>query len=170
VTTVGVSEVTTAVVVDDQVTVLLSDVGVQGPEGPAHEVFPFTMQDELEAVPGTSRVPIDGVAAIESVQAMVGTAPTGSAITVDVNKNGTSIFTTQGNRPTIADGQNTSGVVTTMNITGLVSGDYITVDVDAVGSGYAGKDLVVLVRLVKSNLIVLNAYINPGAIQGGAGF
>lgn len=155
------------VVVAEQTTVLVSEVGLQGPEGPAHEVFPFTMQNDLEAVPGTTRVPIDGVAGIESVQAMVGTAPTGSSVIIDVNINGTTIFTEQANRPTIAAGDFTSGAVTVMNVTTLSPGDYLTVDVDQIGSGAPGRDLTVLVRLVKSPLVVLNAHINPAAIQGG---
>lgn len=82
---------------------------------------------------------------IRSVRASVGTAPTGAAITVDVNKNGTTIFTTQANRPSIAAAANTSGKVTNMDVVSLADGDYLTVDVDAIGSGTAGADLVVQV-------------------------
>jgi hypothetical protein len=77
----------------------------------------------------------------------VGTAPTGSAVIVDVNKNGTTVFTTQSNRPQIADGQYSSGVVTAVEVAPFVAGDYFTVDIDQVGSTIAGSDLTVEVRL-----------------------
>lgn len=81
---------------------------------------------------------------IRSVRASVNTAPTGAAIRVDVNKNGTTIFTTQGNRPNIAISSNTSKV-TSMDVTTLADGEYLTVDVDVIGSSVAGADLVVQV-------------------------
>jgi hypothetical protein len=39
---------------------------------------------------------------IRSVTAAVGTAPTGATLIADVNIDGTTVFTTQANRPTIA--------------------------------------------------------------------
>lgn len=74
--------------------------------------------------------------------ASVGTAPTGASLIVDINKNGTTIFTTQANRPTIA--------VSTFfddtpapDVTSWPAGDYLTFDVDQIGSTVAGADLVV---------------------------
>jgi hypothetical protein len=74
--------------------------------------------------------------------ASVGTAPTGASLIVDINKNGTTIFTTQANRPTIAAGTNfaESG---TPAVTTWADGDYVTFDVDQIGSTVAGSDLVV---------------------------
>ena len=83
---------------------------------------------------------------IEEVYIEVKTAPTGSGITVDVNKNGTSIFNvTPANRPTIAAGATTatSGAPDT---TALAKNDQVTVDIDAVGSTTPGDDLTVMVR------------------------
>lgn len=77
------------------------------------------------------------------VRASVGTSPTGSSLIVDVNKNGTTIFTTQGNRPTIA-ASGTTGTGTP-DVTTLADGDYLTVDIDAVGSTISGADLTVQV-------------------------
>ena len=83
---------------------------------------------------------------ISSVRASVGTAPTGAALIVDVNKNGTTIFTTQGNRPSIAaSGFTATG---TPDVTSLTAGDYLTVDVDQVGSTIPGANLSVQVALV----------------------
>lgn len=97
---------------------------------------------------GTGRYYAQANCTISSVWASVGTAPTGSSIIVDINKNGTTIFTTQANRPTIAIGAAYSGNVTNMDITSLSAGDYITIDIDQIGSTVAGADLTVCVRMV----------------------
>lgn len=72
----------------------------------------------------------------------VGTAPTGASIIVDVNKNGTTIFSTQGNRPTIA-ASGTSDTSSVPDVTSVAAGDYLTVDIDQIGSTVAGANLVV---------------------------
>jgi len=79
---------------------------------------------------------------ISEVFLAVGTAPVGSAIIVDVHKDGTTLFTTQANRPQIADGTN-SGNSTTIDVTSWADGAYLTADVDQIGSGTAGSDLTV---------------------------
>lgn len=84
---------------------------------------------------------------IKSVRTSVGTAPTGASLIADVNKNGTTIFSTQANRPTIAASGNTSGSVTNMNVTSWANGEYITVDIDQIGSTIAGADFVFQMEL-----------------------
>jgi len=69
-------------------------------------------------------------------------APSGDDIIVDVHKNGVTIFTDQGNRPVILDGQNT-GISTDLDVTDFQVGDYLTIDVDQVGSGFEGSYLTV---------------------------
>lgn len=65
------------------------------------------------------------------------TAPVGSAITLDVHLNGTTIFST---KPTIAAAANTSsGAV--LSTTAIPAAGLIEVFVDAVGSTTAGKGL-----------------------------
>jgi len=61
---------------------------------------------------------------------------------VDVNLNGTTIFGTQANRPTIAI-SGTTNKTTGMSVTSWADGDYLTVDVDQVGSTAAGANLTV---------------------------
>jgi hypothetical protein len=73
------------------------------------------------------------------------TGPVGSDLICDINKNGTTIFTTQGNRPTITDG-NTSGTSGTPDVTALAKNDKLTLDIDQVGSGTPGSDITVHVR------------------------
>lgn len=105
-------------------------------------LFPFSRAGTLAVSTGTFRIYNDSGATltIKAVRASVGTAPTGAAITVDVNVNGTSIFTT---RPTIAAGTNTSGKVTAFTTSTISDGSYFTVDIDTVGSTVAGSDLTV---------------------------
>lgn len=83
---------------------------------------------------------------IVDVRLACGTAPTGAAILVDVNKNGTTIFTTQGNRPTIA-ASGTSGSAAVPDVTTIAAGDLLTVDIDQVGSSVAGSNIGIVVRL-----------------------
>ena len=96
---------------------------------------------ELPILVDTSRTPT-----IVSVIARVKTAPTGASLIVDINKNGTTIFTSQSLRPTIA----IAGVVsaqTTPNLVTIADGDNFTLDVDQVGSTIAGADLTVVMKL-----------------------
>ncbi len=74
-----------------------------------------------------------------SCMAAVGTAPTGSSIQVDVNKNGVSVLASP---LSIAAGANTSSV-TTPTTTAMTATDYLTVDVDSIGSTEPGRDLTV---------------------------
>jgi hypothetical protein len=65
---------------------------------------------------------IVGVAGtIVDVRARALTGPTGAALIADVNKNGTTIFSTQGNRPTIADGATVSST-TLPDVTSVAAG------------------------------------------------
>jgi hypothetical protein len=82
---------------------------------------------------------------ISNVTATVSTAPTVSAVIIDINKNGTTIFTTQGNRPTIAAGTN-DDLSSTPDITAVAQNDVFTCDIDQVGVS-PGAGLVVQVRV-----------------------
>jgi hypothetical protein len=70
----------------------------------------------------------------------VSTAPTGAALICDINKNGDSIFTTQENRPTIADGA-LSAVIVAPDIVSIIQGDRITLDIDQIGFTTPGEKL-----------------------------
>jgi hypothetical protein len=111
------------------------------------ENCPFSYPGTLTVKVGTGRYPVKGgTYTIISVAAMVNTAPTGASVIIDVNKNGTTIFGTQGNRPTIAASA-TSATVGSFSVSSLTDGDYISVDVDQIGSTIAGADLTVVVRM-----------------------
>jgi hypothetical protein len=106
----------------------------------------FFMANTLVTKTGVSRQYFEAPYTVTNVRASVGTAPTGSSIICDVKKNGTTIYTTSGNRPTIAISTNTA-TANNPDITSISAGDYLTVDVDQVGSTIAGADLTVSITL-----------------------
>ncbi len=109
------------------------------------KILSYSNTGALTIVSGVHRLYNDSGASwtISSVRASVGTAPTGTSAIIDIHKNGVTIFTTQANRPTIAAAANTSGKVTNMDVTTVADGEYLTVDIDQVGSTIAGADLTV---------------------------
>lgn len=114
------------------------------------EVMTIALPGTAVVAAGTLRYPVGaGTWTITEVRVTAGTAPVGSALIVDVHKNGTTIYGTQANRPTVPDGQNaaTGGAASTASVT---AGDYVTVDVDQVGSTSPGADLVVALRLTRT--------------------
>ncbi len=81
------------------------------------------------------------------VRASVSTngAPTGSSVVVDVHKNGITVFTTQGNRPEIV----AAGVVSSNevpDVTAVAADDYLTVNIDEIGSTLPGSNLTVVIE------------------------
>jgi hypothetical protein len=107
----------------------------------------FTAAGNLTVRTGSVRFPVpSGTYTIQEVRVMVGTAPATQSVIVDVNKNGTTIYGTQANRPTIAAGSNaaTGG---TASVTSVAGGDYLTADIDQIGTGTVGADLTVMVAL-----------------------
>ena len=93
---------------------------------------------------------------IEEVVCEVDTAPTGAAVIVDIHKipvadietdfTGTTIYTTQANRPTLAiDDRHV--VATLPDVTAIAQGDVLRIYVDQIGSTEAGRDLTVCVRV-----------------------
>lgn len=88
---------------------------------------------------------------LREVHLAAGTAPTGAALIVDVNVEGTSAFSVQATRPQLAVGQKTGSSTPARAGDPVVvaPGETITVDIDQVGSTVAGSDLTVVVDLVK---------------------
>lgn len=116
----------------------------------AIEVLPFSLGGALTVRTGSHRFYLEGNYTFETCRASVGTAPTGAAVICDVNKNGTTIYSTQSARPTIAVSTN-SATGNSPAINTFASGDYITVDIDQIGSTVAGSDLTVVIRLRKTS-------------------
>lgn len=108
--------------------------------------FPvFTMQTDETLATGTGKArwvaPCDGK--IVTVKAAVLSAPAGSSAILDINKGGTTIFTTQANRPTIAAAATVATLAGAPEVVEFSTGDIFTVDVDQVGSGTAGTGFAV---------------------------
>lgn len=108
----------------------------------------FAKADTLAVTVGHNRYTLTDAASIDSVLATVGTAPVGSSVIIDVKKNGVSIFTTPSHRPIILAGTN-EDQSPTPDITALVPGDFLTVDIVQVGSTIPGADLTVQILLVR---------------------
>ena len=111
--------------------------------------FQIAMSDETTALTtGTSvtsfMVPNDFV--VTEVMMFVNTAPVGSALIVDVNLSGSTIFST---RPQIDAGSSTSqGSVVTpvLGTTSFSKWNILTLDIDQVGSGTAGAGLKIILN------------------------
>lgn len=112
----------------------------------AGALIPFEQPGTLTVVAGRGRFRAPKALTVVSVAASVNTAPTGASILVDLNKNGTTMFTTQADRPSIAAAAFASAEAVPA-VTAIAEGDYLTVDVDQVGSSGPGADLVVVVEL-----------------------
>jgi hypothetical protein len=116
---------------------------------------PLTVPEQIQAfsIPGTlvvaagaARFRFPFAVTILGISAAINTAPTGASAIFDVNKNGTTIFTTQGNRPTIAISAFNTSAEAVPDVTSFNAGDYMTIDVDQIGSTIAGADAVPVVR------------------------
>jgi len=105
-----------------------------------------TLQVDGDLTAGTTkarvRMPFAGT--ITGVTTAVATAPTGASLQADVNKNGTTIFGTQANRPMI-NASATSAVAGEHSVRTFAAGDLLSVDVDQVGSTVAGAGLTVAI-------------------------
>jgi hypothetical protein len=117
-------------------------------EVPAMELTPsFSYSGTLATLTGTYRWFNDTGATrtISQVRASVGTAPAGASIIVDVRKNGSTIFTTTANRPTISAGSQYAVAGGAPDVPTIAVGEYWTVDVVQVGSTTPGASLTVTV-------------------------
>lgn len=80
---------------------------------------------------------------VSSVSLRVKTAPTGQALIVDINENGSTLFST---RPQIDAASTTGGGSASFSDTTLAPGSVITVDIDQIGSGTAGADITIMLN------------------------
>jgi hypothetical protein len=102
--------------------------------------LPLSKPGALAVGVGTQRIYNDSgtTLKIRSIRASLGTAASANATTFDVKVNGTTVYGTPANRPTLAAGSNTSG----KNIgftagASIPDGGYVTADVVAAGTGAA---------------------------------
>lgn len=89
----------------------------------------------------TLRLKIGFAGTIVKARAYAKTAPVGSNLIFDVNKNGTTIWSTQANRLKVTAGNNEDTDITAFNTTTFAADDVFTVDIDQIGSTTAGSDI-----------------------------
>jgi hypothetical protein len=121
----------------------IEDLDVGDPEA-YQETMTFTITGSVSAQIGAVRLYVDADCDVIGVRTSVGVAPVGTDLISDVNKNGSTLFTNQATRPRIVAGQFTGTALPA--VTHLAKDDYLTVDVDQVGSATPGTHLVVQVR------------------------
>jgi hypothetical protein len=100
------------------------------------------------ATTGTNKslpILIPSAVTIQSIKAYARTAPVGADLIFDINKNGTSIFSTGADRLKIVGGSNTSTVGTFT--TSLAANDILELDIDQIGSTTSGKDIVIVIEV-----------------------
>lgn len=109
------------------------------------EIITFSISGELVAEAKTHRYypPFD--ITIDDMVLSCGVAPTGSSVKFDVDRSGTTIFTTQGNRPEVAAAAyvDTAAVP---DVTTVTTSQYLTIEVDEIGSTLPGEDAVLTIR------------------------
>jgi hypothetical protein len=108
-------------------------------------VLTFSVPDALTTGQKKQRLLAPCAITLTKVRLVVDTAPTGANLIVDVHTGtnaGTTIFTTQGNRPTIVAGSKT-GVSVAPDVTSIAEGDEFSVCIDQIGSTIAGADLTI---------------------------
>jgi hypothetical protein len=74
------------------------------------------------------------------------TPPTGATFIVDLNKGGTTLFTTQANRPIIPIAASPAST-TLPDVVAVAAGDLLSYDIDQIGSGTAGSGLNVAIAI-----------------------
>lgn len=95
-----------------------------------------------------ARIVMPEAGEIVEVSVSCKTAPTGAAAVFDVNLDGTTIYTTQGNRPTVAISAKDSTQAGGPEAGVFERGDVLTVDTDVIGSTVTGADATVLVTYI----------------------
>lgn len=89
---------------------------------------------------------------IESVYMHCRDTGTSSSTIIDVNRNGTTIFTTQSNRPTLAYDDSDKVASAVPDITALSEGDVLSVDIDQAAADAEGLNVVVRISNASQSL------------------
>jgi len=119
--------------------------GSSGSTSYLDQLINFSLSNLLTVTTGKTKFVFPVPAVLLGVTPSVNTAPVGSDVIIDVNINGVSTFA-PANRPRVLDGQEVGAEATTFLDATVEAGDYLTVDVDQVGSSTPGDFLGVTVR------------------------
>ena len=115
------------------------------------QMFHYHIKGDL-ATTGKQAIRMPFAGKITFVTAAVVTAPVGATAIMDIHKNGTTMYTTQANRPTIAAGS-TYVTATLPDVTIWAAGDVLQLEIDQKGSSTDGADLSVVVGYVGNTAI-----------------
>ena len=115
------------------------------------QLFHYHIKGDL-ATSGKQAIRMPFAGEITFVTAAVVTAPAGSTAIFDLHKNGTTMYTTQGNRPTIAAGS-TYVTASLPDVKIWAAGDVLQLEVDQKGSSTDGADLSVVVGYVGNTAV-----------------
>jgi len=115
------------------------------------QLFHYHIKGDL-ATSGKQAIRMPFAGEITFVTAAVVTAPVGSTAIFDLHKNGTTMYTTQGNRPTIAAGS-TYVTAALPDVKIWAAGDVLQLEIDQKGSGTDGADLSVVVGYVGNTAV-----------------
>lgn len=127
-----------------------TDLQGTGTVGSAAYVYFVVTEAVLTAeVNKVGRIYIDFPGTILEAHGSVISAPTGANLICDVNLNGTSIWSSNPGQRLTIDGGTFTETQTAFTTTNVVAGDYLTLDVDQVGSTVAGEKLVVRVKIAR---------------------
>jgi hypothetical protein len=85
---------------------------------------------------------VDADRSVRDIYGIAGTAPTGAAISLQINRNGTAYATVQ-----IPAGATISNVVGGFGLPALRAGDLLSLDIGGVGTTVPGSDLTLVIRL-----------------------
>jgi hypothetical protein len=122
--------------------------------GMGETITTFSFPGAVTAGVGALKLTVPKSFVMLGAWAYVNTAPTGATMIVDVNRNGTTVYTNTAHRPTIAVSTNAAPYPQVPYVTSggfnypvvFDSGDILSIDVDQVGSTIAGSDLTVVVE------------------------
>lgn len=109
------------------------------------DVFTFAHQGVLTTGAGTMRLYVPYSGTILLARCSLDTAPTGST-RIDVNRSGTSLWSTDGAKPTFASGNNTVSAVPNQNTTVTAGTHYLTVDIDTLVGSPANLVVAISIR------------------------
>jgi hypothetical protein len=118
-------------------------------------IIPVFLAGAMTAGAGKFRMKLPANLSLEIVRVTLSalTAPVGSNFIVDINDDGTTIYTTQASRPTIVAGANDSVAANELPpdapVAVIAGGSVVTIDIDQIGSGTAGSNLTVLIHAQK---------------------
>lgn len=120
---------------------------------PTYEYLQFAISDMTTALTvgdGKAFLPIPFDCTIVGVYADIVTAPTGSGITIDIEKEGATIFSTLLTIDATEDSSRTAATPPVISNASASAGDRILANIDAVGSTIAGAGLVITLEVQRT--------------------